>query len=53
MNKDTLTTKNGLLYRNGKVVLLPEADYLARAHGCIYAEHMVRILEKQASKEPK
>lgn len=44
--EDEITTADGLLYRNGKIIGLPEADRVAREHGCNYAEEFVRELEK-------
>ena len=41
----TITTKDGLLYRNGKVIGLPEADRVAREGGFDCAVHLVRTLE--------
>jgi predicted lipoprotein with Yx(FWY)xxD motif len=40
------TTKNGLLYRDGELVGLPEADQVASEHGYMFAERMVHALEK-------
>ncbi len=40
-----ITTKNGLLYRNGKVIPLPEADKVADEYGYMYAERLVEALE--------
>ncbi len=40
-----VTTKNGLLYRHGEMIQLPEADIIAQEHGYQYAEHLVRALE--------
>lgn len=42
-----ITTKNGLLYRNGKMIELPYADDVARKHGYMYAEQLVRALESK------
>jgi len=42
-----ITTKDGLLYRNGKIIELPEADKVARDHGFLYAERFVKSLEKK------
>jgi hypothetical protein len=39
-----ITTKNGLLYRDGRLITLPEADRLARANGYSYAESLVNAL---------
>ena len=41
-----ITAKDGLLYRDGKVVELPEADRLAQERGYPYAEQLVKALEK-------
>jgi len=40
------TTKNGLLYRDGELVCLPEADRVANEHGYMFVERMVHALEK-------
>ena len=40
-----ITTKDGLLYRNGKIIELPEADRVARQRGFTYAEHLIKHLE--------
>src|ERR1035437_933905 len=40
-----ITTKNGLLYRAGKLIELPEADHVARNHGFVYAEQFVASLQ--------
>ncbi len=40
-----ITTKNGLLYRDGQEIPLPEADKVARKHGHQYAEQLVKALE--------
>lgn len=39
-------SKDGLLYRrvDDSIVELPEADRIAREHGFLYAERMVRAL---------
>lgn len=49
MNPPPITTANGLLYRNGEVVHLPEADAVAARHGHRSAEAMVRHLEANHS----
>ncbi len=48
-----ITTKNGLLYRDGKMIGLPEADRVAREHGYSYAEQLVRALVSAKKKEAK
>ncbi|KKL22463.1 hypothetical protein LCGC14_2406770 [marine sediment metagenome] len=40
-----ITTKNGLLYRDGQMIPVPEADWIAREHGYQYAEQLVKKLE--------
>jgi hypothetical protein len=45
-----LTTKNGLLYRDGEMVDLPEADNVARANGFLYVERLVKHLEESGEK---
>lgn len=40
-----ITTRDGLLWRDGKIIDLPEADRVARAHGHDYAERFVKFLE--------
>lgn len=44
-----ITTKDGLLWAEGKVIGLPWADIIAQKHGFPYAEQMVKALEKQAA----
>ncbi len=46
-----ITTKNGLLYRDGKMIDLPEADKVAREHGYSFAEQLVKALEPKKEKE--
>jgi len=41
-----VTTKDGLLWRGGKVIPLPEADQVARENGYQHAEQMVAALAK-------
>lgn len=41
---ERITSRAGLLWRNGAVIPLPEADTVARAHGYGTAEAMVRAL---------
>ena len=41
---DTITTRDGLLYRNEAIIELPEADQVARAHGYGCAEQFVKAL---------
>lgn len=45
--KDEITTKDGLLWRGGKIIDLPEADRVAEKLGFIYAEDLVKHLEAQ------
>jgi hypothetical protein len=40
-----ITTRAGLLYRNGQVIHLPEADSVAIAYGFSCAERFVRALQ--------
>ena len=42
-----ITTKKGVLWRDGKIINLPEADKVARDHGHLYAERFVKHLEKK------
>lgn len=42
-----ITTKDGLLYRDGQMLELPEANEVARAHGHHCAEQFVRALERK------
>jgi hypothetical protein len=44
-----IATKNGLLYRGGEMIPLPEADQVAREHGYVYAEQFVRALEQASA----
>lgn len=46
-----VTTKNGLLYRDGKIINLPEADQVALKFGFAYAEQLVRHLQSTANSE--
>ena len=48
LEPDVITTKNGLLYRNGAVVFLPEADRLAVEHGYWCAEQFIAALTRGA-----
>lgn len=41
---ERVTARAGLLWRNGAPIPLPEADTVARAHGYVNAEEMVRAL---------
>lgn len=41
-----ITAKDGLLWRDGKIIPLPEADVVAREYGYSCAEAMVRALER-------
>jgi hypothetical protein len=45
LGKPVITAKNGLLYRYGKVIDLPEADQIAREYGYQYAEQFVKALQ--------
>jgi len=47
-----VTASKGLLWRNGEVIPLPEADRVARAHGYQYAEQLVRALEAKVVPTP-
>ena len=40
--KRRITAKAGLLWVDGEIVGVPAADWLARDHGFVYAEQMVR-----------
>jgi len=44
---DNITTKNGLLWEDGELIKLPEADEVARKYGFVYAEQMVKALEEK------
>jgi hypothetical protein len=44
---DEITTKDGLLWRNNKVIRLPEADCVAQKFGYLYAEQLVQALENK------
>lgn len=44
---ETITTRDGLLFIDGRELELPEADQVAQRHGYLYAERMVRALEKE------
>jgi len=51
MGMDTeITTKNGLLFRGDEMIVLPEADEVARKHGFMYAERFVAYLEEKEKK---
>lgn len=49
MEKDNegITTKGGLLFRNGKMIPLPEADAVSIQHGHLCAEIFVKALETE------
>lgn len=51
--KRKIRAKNGLLYEGVRMISLPEADFVAREHGFVYAEDMVKHLEKTQHKERK
>lgn len=42
-----ITTKDGLLWREGKIIDLPEADIIANALGFLYVERLVKTMEKE------
>jgi len=44
----TVTARDGLLWCNGKMIPLPEADRVALQHGYQYAEQLVRALEAKS-----
>jgi hypothetical protein len=44
---ENITTKEGLLWRDGKIIDLPEADRVARKNGFLYAEQFIKYLEKK------
>lgn len=46
ISMEVITTKDRLLYKDGKEMGLPEADILARCHGFMFAERLVDHLEK-------
>jgi hypothetical protein len=48
-----ITTKNGLLYRDDKIISLPEADEVARINEFIYVERLIRAMETGLIKEVK
>ena len=41
----TVTTKDGLLYADNRLIALPEADWVAQAADFMFAERMVKYLE--------
>lgn len=45
-----LTTENGLLYLNGEMLGVMQADAMARKYGYMYAEQLVRALEEEKNK---
>jgi len=45
MELSDYTTKNGLLYKDGKMLGVREADAVARYFKFVYAENMVKHLE--------
>lgn len=47
MTKPVYTAKDGLLWKDGVIVPLPEADVVAAAHGFTCAERMVKALEDE------
>ena len=42
-----ITTKNGVLYQNGKVLGPVSADRIARSKGFVYAEQLVKAMENE------
>jgi hypothetical protein len=42
---ENITTKNGLLYKDDRMIPLPEADIVAHEYGFMWAERMVKHLE--------
>ena len=42
-----ITTKDGLLWRDGKLLNVLEADRVSRSRGFMYAERYVKHLEKE------
>jgi hypothetical protein len=50
--ESNITTKDGLLWRDGKIIDLPEADKVASEHGYDCAEQFVRALEGKSSGRP-
>lgn len=51
MWEEPTTAKDGLLWRDGKIVPLQEADREARKHGFLYAEQLVEKLEQRERDE--
>lgn len=47
-HRDNVTARDGLLWRRGNYIPLPEADRIARQNGFGCAEQMVRHLEAQS-----
>lgn len=47
-----LTTKDGLLYRDGEMIPVGQADQFAHMYGFAYAEQLVRHLEAQQTPPP-
>jgi hypothetical protein len=43
----TLSSMDGLLWRNGQIIKLPEADRVAKEHGFNCAEELVRYLSNK------
>ena len=44
---DGIEAKDGLLWTNGKPIMLPEADLIARKYKYQYAEQLVKALEER------
>ena len=47
MKYGNLSTKNGLIFLDGKMISLSKADWIASAKGFIYAENLVKALEEE------
>ena len=47
LEKEKITSKNGLLYRDGDVIHLPEADIISRKFNYPFAEKLVKDLEQE------
>lgn len=48
--KDKVSVKDGLLYQNGQLLTVTEADAAARSFGFVYAEQLVAELTKEGAK---
>lgn len=47
----SITTKEGLLFKNDKLLSTHEADEVARSYGFIYAERLIKYLEEQKNED--